>query len=44
MCIGAWSLCGFVKDSDIKAVTVLPEVAPNATEDELALDWDAILV
>jgi hypothetical protein len=44
MCLGAWSLRGFVKDSDIKAVTVLPEVAPNTTEDELSLDWDAIVV
>ena len=23
MCVGAWSLCGFIKDSDIKAATVL---------------------
>jgi len=38
MCLGAWSLHGFVKDSDIRAVTVLPGVAPNAPEDELAAD------
>ena len=44
MCVGAWSLCGFVKDSDIKAATVLPELARNATEDELSLDWDAIVI
>jgi hypothetical protein len=44
MCVGAWSLRGFVKDSDIKAVTVLPEVAPNTTEEELSLDWDAIMI
>lgn len=44
MCIGAWSLHGFVKDSDIKAVTVLPELAPNVSEDELSFNWDAILI
>jgi len=43
MCLGAWSLRGFVKDSDIRAVTVLPGVAPNAPEDELAADWDELL-
>ena len=44
MCVGAWSLRGFVKDADIRAATVLPELAPNTTEDDLALDWDAILI
>jgi len=44
MCLGAWSLRGFVKDSDIKAVTVLPELAPNTSEDELSFDWDAIVI
>jgi hypothetical protein len=42
--VSAWSPCGFVKDSGIKAVTVLPEVAPNTTEEELSLDWDAIMI
>lgn len=32
---------GYVKDKDVKAVTVLPEVGPNEEED-LAEDWDAI--
>ena len=44
MCLGAWGLHGFVKDSDIKAATVLPELAQNATEDELPLNWDAVLL
>ena len=44
MCVGAWSLCGFIKDSDIKAATVLPELGHNIPEDELSLDWDAILI
>ncbi|KAF8232756.1 hypothetical protein L208DRAFT_1270491, partial [Tricholoma matsutake] len=33
MCVGAWSLMGYVKDNDIKAVAVLPEV--EGDEDEL---------
>lgn len=32
---------GFVKDGDVKAVTVLPEVVGE--EEELDADWDAIL-
>jgi len=42
MCLGAWSLRGFVKDSDVQAVTILPGLAPNTPEDELEADWDAI--
>ncbi|KIM35199.1 hypothetical protein M413DRAFT_45954, partial [Hebeloma cylindrosporum] len=26
MCLGVWSLLGFVKDSDVKAVVILPEL------------------
>lgn len=43
MCLGAWSLRGFVKDSDVQAVTILPGLAPNTPEDELEADWDAIV-
>lgn len=42
MCLGGWSLQGFVKDSDVKAVTLLAEVPPNAAEEDLSADWDAI--
>ena len=40
MCLGVWSLMGLVKDSDVTAVTVLPEV--EGEEEQLDLDWDAI--
>ena len=33
---------GFVKDEDIRAATVLPEV--NGEEEELAADWDSTLL
>ena len=41
MCLGAWSLMGYIKDNDIKAVTVVPEV--EGEKEELADDWDAIV-
>ena len=33
---------GYVKDKDIRAVTVLPEVDSDDEDAELADDWDAI--
>ena len=30
MCLGAWSLLGYVRDSDIKAIVTLPELPANA--------------
>jgi hypothetical protein len=40
MCLGNWSLLGFVKDKDIYAVTALAEV--EGDEEELPEGWDAI--
>jgi hypothetical protein len=40
MCLGHWSRLGYVKDKDVLAVTVLPEV--EGDEDELRDGWDAI--
>jgi hypothetical protein len=40
MCVGVWSLMGYVKDNDVKAVSVLPEV--DGDEEELEEDWDMI--
>ena len=42
LCVGVWSLMGYVKDKDIRAVTVLPEVISDDEDPELAYDWDAI--
>ncbi|KDR67829.1 hypothetical protein GALMADRAFT_146839 [Galerina marginata CBS 339.88] len=44
MCLGGWSLMGYVRDSDVKAVTILAEVPANTAEEELEVDWDAIVV
>jgi hypothetical protein len=40
MCFGVWSLMGYVKDNDVKVVSVLPEV--DGDEEELEEDWDMI--
>lgn len=40
MCLGIWSKMGYVKDSDIKAVVINPEL--KGEEGELAEDWDVI--
>ena len=40
MCLGNWSLLGFVKDKDIYAVVALAEV--KGDEEELPEGWDAI--
>jgi len=43
MCLGTWSLLGYVNDPDVKAVVVLPELRAGEEEDQLQMDWDKIL-
>lgn len=43
MCLGIWSHLGYVHNSDINAVVVLPGVPANTKEETLAVGWDAIL-
>lgn len=40
ICLGVWSLMGYVHDNDVKAAALLPEV--DGDEDQLAEDWDKI--
>jgi hypothetical protein len=40
MCVGAWSLMGYVKNSDLDAAAMLPEV--EGDEEELDDAWDVI--
>ena len=42
LCLGVWSLLGFVNNSDIKAVVILPGVPADGKEDALVDGWDAI--
>ena len=39
LCLGNWSLLGYVKDKDITAITVPPEVVGS---EKLEEGWDAI--
>ena len=41
MCLGVWSRMGYVKDTDVKSATILPEV--DGEEEELAENWDRIV-
>jgi len=41
MCLGAWSLMGYVQDSDVKAVTMLPDLEDDE-EEPLEENWDVI--
>ena len=40
MCVGAWSLLGLIKDSDIKAA--LGVELTGGVEDDLASEWNVI--
>ena len=43
MCLGVWSRLGYVKDIDIRAVVILPEVSTKTKAAEIAIGWDAIV-
>ena len=44
MCLDAWSILGYMRDSDVKGVVqVLPELHADEEEVEVELDWDKIL-
>ena len=43
LCLGSWSLLGYIKDSDVEAIARMPDVEGDA-EKELEEGWDRILV
>jgi hypothetical protein len=43
LCLGSWSLLGYIKDSDVEAVARMPDVEGNV-EEELEEGWDSILL
>lgn len=43
MCLGVWSLLGFVKDEDVLSVTKLDDIPEGEDEEELEEGWDAII-
>ena len=42
LCLGVWSEMGYVRDQDVKAATILPEVEQGDEDEDLPDDWDAI--
>ena len=42
MCLGVWSLQGYVQDNNINTVTALEELVGEERMDELSADWDVI--
>jgi hypothetical protein len=42
ICLGVWSLQGYVQDNDINAVTALEELVREERMDKLSADWDVI--
>jgi hypothetical protein len=38
-----WSIFGYVKDFDVKAIIVLPELQADEQKEELKLGWDKVL-
>ena len=44
MCVGAWSLLGYVKNSDLMDITGLPKEDKNKTEYDVHDGWNAVLV
>ncbi len=42
LCLGVWSQMGYVRDQDIKAATILPEVELGDEAEDLPENWDSI--
>ena len=42
MCLGVWSVQGYVRDNDINEVMALEELVGEERMDELSADWDVI--
>ena len=42
MCLGVWSLWGYVQDNNINEVIALEELVGEERMDELSGDWDVI--
>ncbi|KAF8812189.1 hypothetical protein BYT27DRAFT_7078247, partial [Phlegmacium glaucopus] len=43
LCLGNWSLLGYIKDSDVEVVARMPDVQGDK-EEELGEGWDSILL
>ena len=43
LCLGSWSLMGYIKDSDVETVARTPDIEGDQ-EEELDEGWDKILL
>lgn len=43
MCLGIWSILGYVKDRDITSVTALPDLEDGMEEEGIEDGWDMVL-
>ena len=43
LCLGEWSLFGYVQDIDLRSVVSSSEIPVDEEEDDLPRDWDAIV-
>ncbi len=43
MCVGAWSLLGYVLNDDVLSVTRLPDLEEGEEEETLSKDWDMVV-
>lgn len=43
LCLGSWSLLGYIKDSDVEAVARMPDIEGDV-EEELEEGWDSIVL
>jgi hypothetical protein len=43
MCLGTWSVLGYVKDCDITSVTSLPDLEDGMEEEGIKEGWDRVL-
>jgi hypothetical protein len=40
LCLGSWSLQGYVKDSEMKTVAMMPEIVGDDSDFEMEEGWD----
>lgn len=43
LCLGSWSLTGLIKDRDVKAAAVLPDIDGEDSDYEMEEGWDTIV-
>jgi hypothetical protein len=42
LCLGSWSLLNLVRDDDVRAAAMLPEIDDDGDDMDMDVGWDAI--